>query len=116
VDRDLTLVVDVRIGAPDGLLIENDGDEPLRASVPLVLEFVHTGHLQLLFGRLTSTERLCASRPSAAARIMAAGESCSRAAASRLRIEVRFMKSSTPRPDENRALRAVGRTWFEPAT
>ena len=29
---------------------------------------------------------------------------------------VRFMKSSTPRPEENRALRAVGSTWFGPAT
>ena len=33
-----------------------------------------------------------------------------------LRIEVRFMKSSTPRPEENRAERAVGSTWLEPAT
>ena len=30
--------------------------------------------------------------------------------------EVRFMKSSTPRPEEKRALRAVGSTWLEPAT
>ena len=30
--------------------------------------------------------------------------------------DVRFMKSSTERPDENRAERAVGRTWFEPPT
>ena len=27
---------------------------------------------------------------------------------------VRFMKSSTPRPEEKRALRAVGNTWFGP--
>ena len=33
-----------------------------------------------------------------------------------LRIEVRFMKSSTERPDEKRAERAVGSTWFEPPT
>ena len=32
------------------------------------------------------------------------------------RIEVRFMKSSTPSPEEKRAERAVGSTWFEPAT
>ena len=30
--------------------------------------------------------------------------------------EVRFMKSSTERPEEKRAERAVGSTWFEPAT
>ena len=32
------------------------------------------------------------------------------------RTDVRFMKSSTERPDENRAERAVGSTWFEPPT
>ncbi len=32
------------------------------------------------------------------------------------RIEVRFMKSSTERPDEKRAERAVGSTWLEPPT
>ena len=37
-------------------------------------------------------------------------------AGSHFRIEVRFMKSSTPRPEENRAERAVGRTWFGPPT
>ena len=30
--------------------------------------------------------------------------------------DVRFMKSRTPKPDEKRAERAVGRTWFEPPT
>ena len=33
-----------------------------------------------------------------------------------LRIDVRFMKSSTPSPDEKRAERAVGSTWLEPPT
>ena len=32
------------------------------------------------------------------------------------RIEVRLTKSSTDRPDEKRAERAVGSTWLEPAT
>ena len=32
------------------------------------------------------------------------------------RIEVRFTKSSTERPEEKRAERAVGSTWFEPPT
>ena len=32
------------------------------------------------------------------------------------RIDVRFMKSSTARPEEKRAERAVGSTWFEPPT
>jgi hypothetical protein len=30
--------------------------------------------------------------------------------------DVRFMKSSTPKPDEKRAERAVGKTWFDPPT
>ena len=30
--------------------------------------------------------------------------------------EVRFMKSSTDRPEEKRAERAVGSTWLEPPT
>ena len=47
---------------------------------------------------------------------MAAGPSALKLAASSLRIEVRFMKSSTPRPEAKRALRAVGSTWFGPAT
>ena len=32
------------------------------------------------------------------------------------RIEVRLTKSSTPSPEEKRAERAVGSTWFEPPT
>jgi hypothetical protein len=47
---------------------------------------------------------------------MAAGARASSARSSSRRIEVRFMKSSTPSPDEKRALRAVGSTWLEPAT
>ena len=31
-------------------------------------------------------------------------------------IDVRFMKSRTERPEEKRALREVGKTWFGPAT
>ena len=50
------------------------------------------------------------------AKVMAAGPSALKLSASSLRIEVRFMKSSTPRPEAKRALRAVGRTWFGPAT
>ena len=42
--------------------------------------------------------------------------SAARLSGSHFRSEVRFMKSSTPRPEEKRAVRAVGSTWFEPAT
>ena len=47
---------------------------------------------------------------------MAAGASAASALASSFRSEVRFMKSSTPSPEEKRAVRAVGSTWLEPAT
>ena len=36
--------------------------------------------------------------------------------ASHFKIEVLFKKSRTLKPDENRAERAVGNTWFEPPT
>src|SRR5690606_2938921 len=45
VDRDLALVIDVRICAPDGLLIQLERDEPRRAPVPLLLKLAHTGNI-----------------------------------------------------------------------
>ena len=67
--------------------------------------------------RRIATERRCASSPSARASVMAAGARLRKRALHRAcRIEVRFMKSSTPSPEEKRALRAVGSTWLEPAT
>jgi hypothetical protein len=47
---------------------------------------------------------------------MAAGASLASDALSSRSSEVRFMKSSTLKPEEKRALRAVGSTWLEPAT
>ena len=65
---------------------------------------------------LVSMERACAGGPSASARAMAAGPIAFSAASSSWMKLVRFMKSSTDRPEENRARRPVGRTWFGPAT
>ena len=62
-----------------------------------------------------ATERAWASRPSASAERDRGGPERGKRSGPHLRIEVRFMKSSTPRPDEKRAERAVGSTWFEPA-
>src|SRR5437867_68400 len=56
------------------------------------------------------TEREWASKPSALPKVIAAGPSARNWSGPHLRIEVRFMKSSTPSPDENRAERAVGST------
>ena len=108
VDRDRTLVLDVRTGAADRAFVQRDLDEAPRRTA-----LVRAGHLR--FSRI-ATDRACASRPSAWPNAMAAGPSLLSAPASRRRIEVRFMKSSTPSPEENRAERAVGSTWFEPAT
>ena len=60
-------------------------------------------------------DRACASSPSASARRIADGASAARPAASQRTSEVRFTKSRTPRPEANRALRAVGSTWLGPA-
>jgi hypothetical protein len=60
-------------------------------------------------------ERACAERPSASASASAAGASFDNASASQASIVVRLRKSSTESPDENRAVREVGSTWFGPA-
>ena len=57
-----------------------------------------------------ASDSACASSPSASARRIAAGARVSRLAASQPTIVVRFMKSRTPSPEANRALRAVGST------
>ena len=62
------------------------------------------------------TERACASSPSAPASAIAAGPSRRSCSGPSFSTELRFMKSSTDRPDEKRAERAVGKTWLDPAT
>src|SRR6266849_4524704 len=52
-----------------------------------------------------ATESPCASSPSACASVSAAGPIAARLAASQRTSEVRVMKSSTPSPEEKRALR-----------
>src|SRR4029077_127081 len=100
VDRDRALVLDVGAGAADRTFVQRDLDEALPGTAALC----RVRHLRL--SRI-ATERACASSPSASPRAIAAGPSAPSACASSRRIEVRFMKSSTPRPDENRAERAV---------
>src|SRR5437588_11673738 len=99
VDRDRALVLDVGARATDRAFIEDDGDQAMRRGA--------RAHRRL---RRMATERACASSPSALPSAIAAGPSAESASGPSLRIEVRFMKSSTPRPDENRAERAVGST------
>ena len=62
------------------------------------------------------TERAWAASPSASPSAMAAGPSAASWSGPHLRMEVRFMKSRTPKPEEKRAERAVGSTWLEPPT
>ncbi len=109
VDRDRALVLDVAVGAADRILVERDRDQ----AVGIVLGVRGAGHRGL---RRIATERAWASSPSASPSAIAAGPSARSCSGPHLRIEVRFMKSSTPRPEEKRAERAVGSTWFEPPT
>src|SRR3954468_1598019 len=109
VDRDRALMLDVGTGAADRAFVQRDLHEALGGQIALR----RAAHLRL--SRM-ATERACASRPSACPSAMAAGPSFPSASASSRRIDVRLMKSSTPKPEEKRAERAVGSTWFEPAT
>src|SRR5437764_516990 len=94
--------------APDnGAFVERDLGDPLRCRRGRRV------HLRL---SRNASDRACASSPSASASRIAAGARASRLAALQPTIVVRFMKSSTPRPEAKRALRAVGNTWFGPAT
>src|SRR5215212_4044046 len=109
VNRDRALVLDVRAGTPNGFLVQHHrNDAVLRVS-----PWWSSGHHRL---RRSPTERAWASRPSALPSVIAAGPSARSWSGPHFRIDVRFMKSSTPSPDENRAERAVGSTWLEPPT
>jgi hypothetical protein len=72
------------------------------------------GVIQFRRSRRARTLRPCASRRSALARVSAAGPSAARAAGVSFCIVVRLRKSMTESPEENRAVRAVGSTWFGP--
>src|SRR4051794_31986375 len=101
VDRDRALVLDVGVGTADGFFVERNLDQMLR------LAFRPAAHFGL--SRI-AMERAWPCRPSASPSAIAAGASARSDSGPHLRIDVRFMKSSTPRPDEKRAERAVGST------
>src|ERR1700710_1048866 len=109
VDRDRALVLDVGPGTPDRFLVERHRND----AAPGVVLWWWFAHDRL---RRSPTERAWASRPSALPSVIAAGPNARNWAGPHFWIAVRFMKSSTPRPDENRAERAVGSTWLEPPT
>src|SRR3954468_17495356 len=109
IDRYRPLVLDVGPGAPDRFLIERHRHDP----VLRVILWWRAGHGRL---RRSPPDRAWASRPSAWPSVIAAGPSARSWSGPHFRIEVRFMKSSTPSPEENRAERAVGSTWLEPPT
>src|SRR6201747_3354743 len=109
VDRDRALMLDIGTGTPDRFLVERHRHD----AVVGVLVWWRFGHDKL---RRNPTEREWASRPSAFPKVIAAGPSARNWSGPHLRIEVRFMKSKTPSPEENRADRAVGSTWVVPPT
>src|SRR6185312_11884555 len=101
-DGDGALMLDVGVAPDDAALVEGDlGDTLVGISHALAQR---RGRFSLI-----ATESACASRPSARASVTAAGPIARRLSASQASSEVRFRKSSTPKPDEKRALRAVGR-------
>ena len=108
-DRDRALVLDVGVGAADRVFVERDLDQTVRRS-PLA------GSRLICGLRRIATERACAVEAFGVAERHGGGRERAQRSARSLRMEVRFMKSSTPRPEEKRAERAVGSTWLEPAT
>src|SRR5712672_1900615 len=94
----------------DRILVERHRHQPVGLARGWSLGRRHRGLMRI------ATERACASSPSASPSAIAAGPSACNCSGPHLRIEVRFMKSSTPSPDEKRAERAVGSTWLEPPT
>src|SRR5262249_56724156 len=105
VDRHRALVLDVGAGAADRALVERDLDEAL-------LALGRRAHRRL--SRI-ATERAWADRPSASPSAIAAGPSAASCSGPPRGNEGRLMKTSTPRPAEERAARAGGSTRGEPA-
>src|SRR5260370_28911883 len=103
VDRHPALVLDVIAAAAERGFVESHCREP----AGIVFARGSPRHHRL--SRIV-TERACASSPSSVASVIAASASGRNWSGPHLQIEVRFMKSSTPRPEENRAARAVGNT------
>src|SRR6201999_3610671 len=110
VDRNRALMLDVGPGTADRGFVEGHRNQARRFGLGGAASGNHCGLKRM------ATERAWASSPSASPSAIAAGPSARNCSGPHLRIDVRFMKSSTPRPDENRAERAVGSTWFEPPT
>src|SRR6185312_5080012 len=108
-DCDGALMLDIGVAADDAALVEGDLGDTLVGIRHALAQ--RRGRFSLI-----ATESACASSPSARASATAAGPIARRLSASQANSEVRFRKSRTPRPDENRALRAVGSTWLGPAT
>ena len=118
--RHLALVLDVGAAAPDRGLVEGDGDElRLGGGVELGrLEHRARPSRLAVAAAEADGDRAAVGLETLGARERHGGgrQGLRARAASSRRIEVRFMKSSTPSPEEKRALRAVGSTWLEPAT
>src|SRR5260370_26191126 len=109
VDRDRALVLDVGIGAPNRIFVERHRDEAVLLSVRRALRACHRGLKRII------TQRAWPSSPSASPSAMAAGPRARNRSGPHLRIDVRFIKSSTPNPEEKRTERAGGSTGCEPA-
>jgi hypothetical protein len=105
-DRDRALMLDVGRGAADRF-VQLDVDQPVRvlAACPSGLTVQPDGD-----GTRMGVEPFAFGKRDGGGRQRASWSAPS------FSIEVRFMKSSTDRPEEKRAERAVGSTWLEPPT
>src|SRR5262249_20128315 len=108
VDRDRAFMLDVRPGTPDRFLVERHADDAIVGIIALGIAVGgRLGHVRL---RRIPTDREWAPGPSPWRSVIAAGQSARNCSGPHLRIDARFMKSSTPGREENRAERAVGST------
>jgi hypothetical protein len=102
-------VLDVGVRAADRILVERDRNEAIGALFGLGV----AGHRGL---RRIATERACASRPFRLAQRYRRRTQGAQLVGTAFQDRGALHESSTPRPEEKRAERAVGSTWFEPPT
>src|SRR5690554_7388687 len=105
----------VRIDRGDGIGIERDGHQTIGVGRIGRGARVRAHQHAQRFRRM-EMDCPCPCSASTSAMVTAASESAESEDGSQPRMEVRFMKSSTPRPEAKRAERAVGSTWLEPPT
>src|SRR5690606_32001999 len=107
-DRDAPVLLDLGRGRRQRTVVDVDPAQPVRGLAHPCPPFKTASRAE--------TARPCADSPSDSARRTAAGPIAASASGESLAMVLRLRKSITDRPEEKRAERAVGRTWFGPLT